>query len=803
MTDDPRAHPPFSIPMIPLAVRTALRSLRRRPGDAVINGVGLALGLACCALIALHVAAERGADRQHAGGERVVRLVTNLEDAAGQAQQFPTVPRPVTTLVADDAAVEASALALPGQVRVERPTGKEVADALFVSPGFLDVLNGYRLVAGDPATALAEPQRIVLTEAAALRLTGQPRPLGTVLDVGGDGPYTVTGIVEPGVRSHLAFDAVAALGDGWDPTVWSSFDATVYARLAPGADRAAFAQRVQAGVDAGIGAGMAEQGMRVAVVPQPLRDIYLADDGRLVMDQHRAGSPGLLAILTWVGLFVLAVAAVNFVNLATARSAERAREVGVRKAVGADRAGLVGQFLAEAVVLALLAGVAALAVVALALPAYNGLTDAGLALADLTPGVLAVGLAVVVAVGLGAGLYPAVALSGFRPAETLRGQFSTGREGARLRRGLVVFQFAVSTALLVATLVVGAQLRHLRALHPGFDRDQVVLVSMANVGGDQEALLKDAFARVPGVQAVSLTQAPPTESGWEGQNVNAQGADERTQSMETVIADADYARALGIEVVAGRDLSAEFARDAEMGVLLNASAARALGWTPDEAVGQTIETSGRSPGEVVGVLDDYAHHGSAQAPRPQIFFDQPGTARQAAVRVAPEAQTEALAGLREVWDARVDGYPFQAEPLSAAVDAQYRAQERLARAFALFAALAVVVAGLGLFGLAAYAVQRRTKEVGIRKVLGATVAQLVARLTADFARPVLVGVVLATPVVWWGLGRWLDGFPERVALTPAPFVVAGLVALAAAVLTVSVHVVRAATADPVRALRSE
>ena len=792
--------------MIPLAVRTALRSLRRRPGDAVINGVGLALGLACCALIALHVAAERGADRQHAGGERVVRLVTDLEDAAGQAQRFPTVPRPVTALVADDAAVEASALALPGEVRVRRPTGTEVAKALYVSPGFLDVLNGFRLAAGDPATALAEPQRIVLTEAAALRLTGQPRPLGAVLDVGGDRPYTVTGVLADGGRSHLAFDALVALDNavGWDPTVWSSFDATVYARLAPGAGRAAFAQRVQAAVDAGIGAGMAEQGMQVAVAPQPLRDVYLADDGRLEMPGYsRAGAPGLLSTLALVGLFVLAVAAVNFVNLATARSAERAREIGVRKAVGADRAGLVGQFLAEAVVLALLAGVAALVVVALALPAYNGLTDAGLGLADLTPGVLAVGLGVVVAVGLGAGLYPAVALSGFRPAETLRGQFSTGREGARLRRGLVVFQFAVSTALVVATLVVGAQLRHLRALDPGFDRDRVVLVSMANVGGDQEALLKDAFARVPGVQAVSMTQAPPTEPGWEGQNVNAQGADERTQSMETVIADADYARALGVEVVAGRALSAESAHDAETGVLLNATAARALGWTPEEAVGQLVETSGRSSGEVVGVLADYAHHGSAQAPRPQIFFDQPGTASQAAVRVAPEAQAKALAGLREVWAARVDGYPFQAEPLGAAVDAQYRAQERLARAFALFAALAVVVAGLGLFGLAAYAVQRRTKEVGIRKVLGATVAQLVARLTADFARPVLVGVVLAAPVVWWGLGRWLDGFPERVALTPAPFIVAGLVALAAAVLTVSVHVVRAATADPVRALRSD
>ena len=297
---------------------------------------------------------------------------------------------------------------------------------------------------------------------------------------------------------------------------------------------------------------MAETKQRAAIVAEPLRDIYLSEDGRLMMPMHRAGSPELLRLLSLVGLFVLAIAVVNFVNLATARSAERAREIGVRKAVGADRAGLVAQFLVEAVVLAVLSGVAALGLVALALPGYDALTDAGLTLADLlAPRTLGIGAALVVAVGLLAGAYPALALSGFRPAETLRGQVQSGPRASRLRNGLVVFQFAVSTVLLVATLVVGSQLGHLRAAPVGFDRDGVLLVPVGDVSQQAAADLKAAFAGVAGVRAVALTGAPPTEAGWESQQVSARGASGATQNMETVIADADYARALGLRL-AGR-----------------------------------------------------------------------------------------------------------------------------------------------------------------------------------------------------------------------------------------------------------
>ena len=787
---------------MPFAFRAALRTIRRRPGDAAINVAGLALGLACCALIALHLSAELGADRQHPDGERVVRIVTDIADASGEETKTPTVPGPILNTVRDDAAVEAFAPVHTTGLRVRRPDGIEAPEALLVGPGFLDVLGGYALASGDAATALAQPQSVVLTEEAAVRLTGRADAVGEVLDLGEGRSLTVTGVLGPMGRSHLAFDALVARPADEAFEEWGNFDLTLYARLAPEADRESFGSRLQAALDAGIGGAMAQEGMQVTALAQPLREVYHAEDGRLLMPVHRSGQPGLLRVLGFVGLFVLAVAAVNFVNLATARSGERAREVGVRKAVGAGRGGLVRQFLLESVALAVASGVIAFVIVVLAIPLYNGLTGADLALAEVfAPEPLAIGLAVVVVVGLLAGAYPAAVLAAFQPSRTLRGQFASGREGTRLRKGLVVFQFAVSMTLLVATLVVGSQLRFMQEQDPGFEREHVLLVSALNVGGEDEARLKDAVLRLPGVEHASLTGAAPTQEGWQGQVVTALSGGGQTQTMETVVADADYAETFGLRVVAGRDLDAEIASDAQTAVLFNEAAARSLGWTPEEAVGQTIQTSGRDAGKVVGVLSNYAHHGFAQATAPQVYFELPGTALDLAVRVAPGADVREA--LQRVWEARVAEYPFEATALDAAVRAQYEGERRLARAFALFAGLAVVVAALGLFGLAAYAVQQRTKEVGVRKVLGATVAQLVARLSADFARPVAMGVLLASPLAWWALSRWLDGFATRVAITPLPFALAGLGAVAVAVVTVSLHTLRAAMADPVRALRSE
>ena len=789
---------------MPFALRTALRHARRRPLDAALNVAGLAVGLALVALVGLYLAGELSVDRFHPDAERVLRLSSQITDPQGEAMTFAGAPEPLGATVRDEVpGVEAVARLLPTQFPVERGGEVLLVSGYWTDASFFDVF-GFRLVQGDPATALSEPGTVVLTERAAERLTGTARPLGQAVTVSDSVQLVVTGVIADGPRSHLQFDALRPLAElGWGGTEWASFGGYAYARLSPATDPAAFAAAVRGLADGRAGERYAELGMSVETLAEPVTSVYLSP---IEDRQNVYGDPRLITLLGLIALVVLAVAAVNFVNLATARSVERAREIGVRKALGAGRGGLVRQFLLEAVALAAVAGVVALALVALGLPAFNGIVGSGLSLAALaSPGVVLAGVAVVVVVGVGAGLYPAVALARFRPVETLRGRYTAGRRSGRLRHALVVFQFAVSTALLVATLVVGAQLAHLRGADDGFDRERVLDVNAedAALWGDRATLFKEAVAALPGVEAASWAQAPPGLDGWNGQLVFPEGGtEEDVETMETVIADADYAEALGLRVVAGRDLD-ERASDAETGLLLNESAARAFGWTPEEAVGKRVQTSMRESGEVVGVVGDYRHHGTGVADGPQVFFPL-GPGGRLLVRAAPGISLPALREqVAAVWDERLPGYALDAAPLDAVYDAQYEAEERLARAFGVFAALAVVVACLGLFGLAAYAVQTRTKEVGVRKVLGATVGGLVARLSRDFAVPVVVGLAVAAPLTWWGLRQWLDGFAERVALTPVPFLVAGLAALAVALLTVSVHTVRAATADPVRALRSE
>ena len=583
---------------------------------------------------------------------------------------------------------------------------------------------------------------------------------------------------------------------------WTSFNAFTYARLAPATDPQAFAATVR-DLPMQLYDGYTAVGMEPETVAEPLQGLYFSETYDFYQNVY--GDARLVWLLGLIALAVLAVATVNFVNLATARSTERAGEIGVRKAIGAERGALVGQFLVEAVVLAALSGLVALALVAGALPVFNGLVGSALTLGSLATPAAALGAVVlVVGVGVAAGLYPALVLAGFRPADALRGRSGRADSG-RLRHALVVFQFAASTALLAATLVVGAQLGHLRSQDDGFERERVLRVDASEVGvyGDAARRLKDAVAALPAVEAASWTQAPPGLDGWQGQLVWRQGAaDDDSHTMETVIVDADYAETLGLRLVAGRDLDARRATDAEAGVLLNETAARALGWTPAEAVGERVRTSGRPEGEVVGVVSDYRHHGAGALVGPQILFEQ-GAGGSLLVRAAPGVALGDLARrIDAVWQSRL-GEPFAAAPLDAVYDAQYAAEERLARAFGLFSGLAVVVACLGLFGLAAYVVGARRKEVGVRKVLGATVGGLVARLSLDFAAPVAVGLALAAGPTWWALSRWLDGFAERVALGPAPFILAGLGALGLALLTVSLHTVRAATVDPARALRSE
>ena len=795
-------------------LRVALRTLRKRPGFTAINVVGLAVGLACALLIALFVRHDLTFDRFAPHAERTYRVVTAVAppDAPphlSSGNGWPLGP----TLAAELPEVEAlTSVRWPWNPDVRIDGGLLQPTMLHTDPGFFDVL-GFPLVAGDAATALAEPYSVVLTETLARTRFGDADPVGQTLLLSTDSTaYTVTGVAaDPPARSHVRFEGLVSLStltarpDFSFEDRWFTLQISNYVRLQEGADVEAFAAKLAAVYDRHFGEW---NGYTLEARLEPLTRVYLHSEAGNPLGPM--GNADYVLLLGAIALFVLLIAAINFINLSTARAAERAREVGVRKAVGASRGALVWQFLSESVVLAILALGAGVALAAAALPLFNDLAGRAFTAADLAaPWVGGLLLALVVVVGVGAGLYPAFVLSGYRPVTALRSRLSTGSQGGRLRQGLVVVQFALSIGLIVATLAVLRQLDYMQAQVLGFAADEVLVVEAGPVPGSVRAERADAFAQrlegLAAVRAVSQAGAGPGYPGWQGQ-VTFRGDDEASGvSMEHVMADADYVRALGLPLVAGRDFDPDLVSD-EDAVLLNEEAVRVLGWpTPEAAIGETVVSPGSGiEGPVVGVLGAYHQHG-LQQPIPALAVSQQNAPARTLflVRFAPGQRRAVEAEARAAWADLFPGYEPSMGLLADRFATQYDAERRLARVFAVFAGLAVALACLGLFGLAAYATAQRTKEIGVRKVLGASVGHLVALLSRDFMALVAVAFAVAVPGAWWAMDRWLDGFAFRTALGPGLFALAGLVALATALLTVSGQALRAATSDPVKALRYE
>jgi putative ABC transport system permease protein len=835
--------------------RIALRSLRRRPGYAALNLIGLAVGMACCFLIGLYVQNELSYDRFHPESDRIVRIVQRTDD--GGLSKIGDGIMPI--LQSDLPQVQRAVQVTPGYgtQQIAREKGRstkrfEEDDFVFADAAFFDVFSGFALRHGDPSTALSQPGAVVLTPEAARRYFGDADPMGKTLlrenvSMREEGQVlTVTGVLEPlPANSHLQFDFVASMGtffagngqpadyqsdSFWYPLAWT------YARLQPGADRAALEQQV---TDAVASRRRPEVAAKYAPTLQPLTNIHLHSS--LSGEPSGQGDVTQVYVFGAIALFVLLIAAVNFVNLATARAAERATEVGVRKSIGAGRGQLVGQFLGESVLLSVGAAAAGLLLTQAALPVFTHILGKELAVGLWTNGLLWLGVGAIIAVaGIGAGSYPAFVLSGFRPASVLKDLTSGGRSrSAWLRKGLVVFQFAISVILIVATAVAYSQLEYLRTARLGFNQEQVVAV---DAEGSYETLKQELAGR-PEVQAVTAASVPPgLAAGDEGYRyeVNGQRPPDEESRLNIQHVDFGFFETMGIRSIAGRTFSAE--RRSDLGVakpsdadhfttyyrdralVVNRATLRKFNWTPEEALGQeirlyTIENEtiyNDTKGTVVGVVEDY-HTTSLREEIPPVVYSPalhplPGEGKRASyekgvrtvlVKGAAGSAGAIMEALRNVWQDVLPTEPFEATFLEDRLQAQYQTEQRLSQIVGLFSALAIFVACLGLFGLATYTTQQRTKEIGIRKAVGASVTNIVGLLSADFLKLVVVAIVVGAPVAYLLAQRWLQDFAYHVDLGPVPFVVAAVGALLIAGLTVSMHALRAARTDPARALRSE
>jgi putative ABC transport system permease protein len=482
--------------------------------------------------------------------------------------------------------------------------------------------------------------------------------------------------------------------------------------------------------------------------------------------------------------------------------------VGIRKALGAGRPMLMRQFLGESTLTALAAVLLGVILAWLALPYFGELSGRSYALSDLaSPLLVSTAMGLVAIVGLLAGFYPAVALSHFKPVEVLRGRFSRSGRGVRLRQGLVVLQFAITSVLLIGTLVVLNQLHYMQSQHPGFDREQVLVVDAQRAPASRRAVLKETLESHAGVQRVSAAAAMPGRSGWRGQLSFPESLPEgQAVSLEYIPVDHDYIPTLGLELVAGRNFNPEIISDLEHAVIINEAAVRAAGWaSPDVAIGQRFTSPGseKPEGVVIGVVRDHHHHGLRERIEPIMYGINPWALGLLAVRMETAQAASVIAHLENAWQDQLAGYPYSYDFLDAAFAAQYAEERRLARIFGTFALLAILIGCLGLLGLAAFTAQQRRSEVGVRKVLGATVAHLVGLLSRDFMVLIGIAFLVAVPVAYFAMNRWLEGFAYRIELGPAVFLLAALGASLAALLTVAGQARRAATADPVKAIRSE
>ncbi len=791
----------------------ALRNLRRHPAYSLINISGLAIGMATCILILMYIQDELGYDRYHPHAERVYRIVDDIE-SGGQTVQTagtPTAWGPalkrdfpeIELLVRMRGTGSAWLVDLGNTIYYERKV-------IWAEPDLFEMFS-IPLVSGDPGTALVEPYSMVISEDLAFKYFGTEDPVGEVVNLDNRWDFTVTGVMKNiPTNSHMRPDMFVSYTTmnvirSWDLGDWEFHrNLYTYIRLRENVSPDDFEAKLPAFLERHAGDQYREAGIILRPSLQPLVDIRLYSNRE--SEHEPNGDIRYIALFMIIAFLILIIACINFINLATARSEMRAREVGVRKVMGANRLQLIRQFMGESVLMAGLAAVVAVILVQLTVPGVNEIAGKQLAL-PLTDwmvlGTLALGT---ILIGLAAGSYPAAYLSGFLPAVVMKGNPVTGKKGLGMRQVLVVVQFSMSIFLLVSTAVIHDQLEFIQTKRLGFDKEHVMVVPIT--GSHQipnTPVLKQRLSGMPGVVGVATTTGVPGMRVLPIMEVRPDGMPpEDHLMMATLHVDENFLDVMDIDVVAGRNFSPDWGTDTTGGVLLNETAVRNLGWgAPDDALGRQFERlsfEGVVPGRVIGVIRDFHLRTIHEEIEPAAIMTSTYHIF-VLIRIAPDNIPETIGRIEEVWRDVDPRFPLDYTFLDEDFDALYRTDHQLGEIFAVFAFLAIFVACLGLLGLASFSIQQRTREIGIRKVVGSSVSGIVILLSRDFMKYVLLANLIAWPLAWFVMSNWLQNYAYAAEIRFEWFLVGGLVALVIAWLTIGVHAVGASRRNPVNALR--
>lgn len=789
--------------------RIALRSLMKFKGHSAINLVGLSIGLAIAGLVLKYALDQFTYDDFHVNKDRLFKVVTASQDGGLETNAWPLGHNLKTNYPEVEGVVYARRA--PVGFKVYHQMQRFDHNVHFASEDFFGMFS-FDLKQGQAASALTAPYTVVITEELATKYF-EGDALGKVLTFQDSLDFTVTGVVANVPRnSHIQFDALISfstlikMGSFSYTEGWGNFNARNYLMLKEGINSEAFQAKVSGVYEEEVGDWLSEMGVEFTVGLVPLPQVFLNSVYWNGFGPN--GSKEELQILLVIAIFLLLLACVNYINLSTARAAYRAKEIGIKKVVGSTRKSIVGQFMTESTLLTVLAAVLGLGIITVILPLFNQLMDKQYVVVDFFGvGYLLTLVALVLLVSFVSGFYPALIMSGFRPLQALSGKGLNSKSSAQLRKGLITFQFFISSGLVLSTLLVISQLNFMKRQNLGFDKEQVLIVDATDVAQNSaKQVLENEIRSFSSVQSVSQSNALPGRPGWQGQWAFPEEETDQPVDTEYMAIDETYLQTLGLQLIAGSNFDLTKPSELKDGLIINESCVKAMGWaSPEDAIGRRIVSPSERPaGLVIGVVKDYHGLGLQERIWPKAMdFAAAQYGRYYAVRFNPGQIDQLLSQLENSWDQVFSGYPLKYKFLDQDFARQYEEENRLAQLLSTFAVIVIIVSIIGLLGLISFITLSKTKEVGIRKVLGANTSHIIYVLSRQFIFLVLFGNLLSMPLIWFYGNDWLNNFAYRTDLNPLLFLLAAIVTALIAFTAVGLHTWRTARMNPVISLRYE
>ncbi len=805
-------------------LKIAWRSLKKQPFFTFLNTFGLAVGMAGALLIALYIYDELNYDKMFADAERIHRINADIK-FGGEAMFSAEASAPMAEALKNDFAQVENSTRIRNNgsrlIRKENNTSNiKEANTAYADVNFFEFF-GLELIEGNPKTALEEPNTLVLTKTAAAKHFPSGKVVGETMILSNNETFRVTGVMEDlpknsMLRDHGIFMAMAGYEDAWEGA-WGSHNYFTFIKMIPGTDINEFQAPLQSMFGTYVVPyvqryfpGITEEqflasGNYFNFSTIPLTDIHLNSNAFVELSAN--SSIQNIYILSFIGLFLILLASVNFMNLSTAHSLKRAKEVGVRKTLGSNKSDLIRQFLTESGLVSFISLLLAVILASLFLPYFNDLAGKSIGIPFDSFNFWLIILVLTVLLSLFSGSYPAFFMSRFMPVKVLKGGGSNEVGGSAIRNSLVVFQFAISVLLIIGTIVVFQQLNFIQNKDLGFSKDQVLVINDVFTLDEQAETFKKEVERIPQVSSSTLSGYLPTPSSRSNTSFFQEGAEEQESAinMQQWFVDHDYMATLDLEILAGRDFSREFKTDSTA-MILNETTVSVLGVSPEEVIGMRISGDlGEDNPQfytVIGVVKNF-HYASLRDRIGSLSMVLGNSTSRLSIKLNTSDLPGAIASIEQVWNKLAPGQPFDYYFLDESFNQTYEAEQRLGKIFIIFTLLSILIACLGLFGLAAFNAEKRTKEIGVRKVMGAKISQIAYRLTLDFLKLVGIAILIALPLGYFAMSKWLEDFTYRITIGIEVFVFAALIAVVIAIITVSYQSIKAAVVNPVKSLRTE